>query len=288
MQAAARKPEPRGERPLARVALGVLASIGLLLVPLAAFPHPAESERIEILSRRIDLQPGDPRPYIKRGAAYSHNGDYERALADLRKAEQLGDPLAVAYELGLLHQRMGRLDLAKVQLDRLLERSPDHARALEQRARLFVELGETQAAVADYERVLATSRRPNPGLYLAAAQLLAAEGPQGVEPALAILDAGIERLGVIPQLQQYAITLERDRNRDDLALDRLEAMESALGAGPDWQIEMAEQLVRLARPDDARRHLERASTQLAGLRQTPARRALAERILTIRSTLDGP
>ena len=44
---------------LAGMAAGVCA---LLLVVGFASAHPAEAERIEILSRRIEAQPGDPRP----------------------------------------------------------------------------------------------------------------------------------------------------------------------------------------------------------------------------------
>lgn len=260
----------------------------LLAHPVIASAHPAASERIEILTRRIEAQPRDQRLYIARGGAYSHDGKYELALTDLRKAEQLGDPVVVGYELGLLHHRMGKLEAARTHLDQFLERFPGHPFALEQRARLLAELGETQAAVADYERVFAATSRPNPGSYISAAKLLAAEAEGGVELALAMLDRGMKRLGVIPQLQQYAIELELRGGRSERALDRLEGLEPFLGEGPEWKVQMAELLMRMERSAEARRYLAGASSQLGELRVTPARRELARRITAIQAGLDAP
>lgn len=255
----------------------------LLLVshPSAVRAHPSSAERIAFLDREVEARPEDPRPYLERGAEYSHDGQYELALADLRKAEELGDPIVAAYELGLLHHRMGRLAVARTYLDAFLARSPNDALALEERARLLGELGQVDAAVADYERLFAVSRHPNPGSYVAAARLLAAQGEGGIAPALAMLDRGMERLGVVPQLQQPALELELLRGREAQALDRLRSLEPALGESPDWKVEMAELLLRTERAGEARAFLASASAQLATLRQTPARRALATRVAAL-------
>lgn len=263
---------------------GKLALLLVLLAvshPGAARAHPSAAERIEHLGREIETRPQDPRPYLERGAAYSHDGQYELALADLRKAEALGDPALVAYELGLLHHRMGRLAAARRYLDAFLARFPAEAKALEERARVLGELGQVDAAVADYERLFAVTRQPNPGSYLAAARLLAAQGEAGIAQALALLDRGMERLGVVPQLQRPAVELELRRGREARALDRLRSLEPALGESPGWKVEVAELLLRMKRTAEARAFLAAASAQIAALRETPARRALAARIATL-------
>lgn len=249
--------------------------------------HPAEAERIEILTRRIAAEPTSQRLHVARGAAYSHDGDFERALADLRAAEELGDPIAVAYELGLLRFRMGELEAAQAHFDRLLQHVPGHPRALERRARIHAERGDLAAAIADYDALLTKTTRPNPGLYVAVARLLAEHEQGGVEPALSFLDRGVERLGEIPQLAQVAVELELSRGRTDRAIERLERLEPILGEAPEWHVQLAEVLIRAERAGRARAHLAKASALLGELRETPARRALALRIEALRSALDS-
>lgn len=267
---------------------GLHSLVALLLLaasaPFAA-AHPSDAERIDLLTRRIEASPSDPRLYVERGAAYTHDGRYELALADFRKAEQLGEPALVAYELGVLHERRGELRVALGYADAYLARLPQSAPALELRARLLAKLGETAAAVAALERLLLVQARPNPGSYVSLARLLASPGGAGVESALAALDRGMVRLGVIPQLQRVAIELELARGDAAGALARLESLGPVLGEGPEWKVEKCEILIRMGRADEARPLLALASSQLAGLRATPARRGLAERIERIEAEL---
>ena len=275
-----------GHRGVWRVLLSLFGGFLVLHAqPDGAVAHPAEVERIAILTGRIEARPQDPHLYIDRGAAYSHDGKYALAMEDLKKAAQLGDPVLVAYELGLLHFRRGELEQAKSELDRFLERFPNHARALEQRARVFAERGESAAAAADYERFFVVTPRPNPGSFLSAAKLFAEEEDPDV--ALGMLDRGVDRLGVIPQLQQYAIELELRADRVDRAVARLETLEAALGDAPDWHVQMAELLIRMDRLAVARRHLSNATRALGEMRETPARRQLRSRIAAIESELDA-
>ena len=109
-----------GHRGVWRVLLSLFGGFLVLHAqPDGAVAHPAEVERIAILTGRIEARPQDPHLYIDRGAAYSHDGKYALAMEDLKKAAQLGDPVLVAYELGLLHFRRGELEQAKSELDML-------------------------------------------------------------------------------------------------------------------------------------------------------------------------
>jgi len=274
-----------------RSALGAFLALsgGLVLFlgqPDLAWGHPAESERIAILTARIEARPGDPALYIDRGSAYSHDGEYALAMKDLQQAAQLADPVSVAYELGLLHFRQGQLDEAKSEFDRFLARFPNHASALEQRARLHAKRGDAIAAVSDYDRFFVVTARPNPGSFLSAAKLFADDEDSAL--ALEMLDRGIERLGVIPQLQQYAIVLELQADRPDQALARLGTLEAVMGEAPEWHAQMAELLIRMDRPRLAREHLSNATKALGEMRETPARMRLASRIATIEEKLEGP
>ena len=99
--------------------------------PLRAGAHPSAQHTIEILSESIRAQPDLQEFYIRRGQAYSNEGLPEPALVDFQKAETLGPPILVAFDLGVLHYRMGRLDDARRYLDAFLKRFPKNAPALE-------------------------------------------------------------------------------------------------------------------------------------------------------------
>jgi len=270
--------EQRVERSMARVASAVALLLFSALSPCAVRAHPSDAEQIELLTQRIEADPADTQLYVAREAAYSHARLYEPALADFRKAEQLDDPVLVAYELAVHHERRGEIAEARTCVARFLARFPGHPAALELQARVLTKLGEREAAVASLERLLAVQSRPNPGSYVSLARLFAQPGGSGVDAALSALDRGMSRLGVIPQLQEVAMVLELQRGKPENALERHERLKPFLGEGPEWKVRKAELLLRSGRAAEALPLLAAASSQLAALRETPARRALAVRI----------
>jgi hypothetical protein len=139
-------------------------------------------------------------------------------------------------------------------------------------------MGDTDAAVTDFQRVFELQRRPNPGHYISVAEMLETSGPEGIDSALQVLDGGNDKLGLTPQLQQHAIRLELRRGRADLAIARLQRLEPMMGNSPDWKVDMAELRLQAGNKEAARKLLETADRQLATLRKTPARIALQGRI----------
>jgi predicted Zn-dependent protease len=275
---------PRASRPALSFAYVALALSAQALAPIAARAHPGMHETIALLTQRISAAPSEQSLYLERGIAYSSDGMAELALADFRKAESLGDPDLVAFDLGVLFFRMGRLDEARAALTRCLARFPQHALALDYRARAARDAGDARAALRDYEALFALERDVNPGHYISAAELLARLPDAGIPAALAMLDRGMSALGVIPQLQQRAIAYERERGALDAALRRHDALARALGHSPEWRVERAELLVALDRRSEAERELASASSALAVLNLTPARAELAARIAELTQT----
>jgi predicted Zn-dependent protease len=100
-----------------------------------------------------------------------------------------------------------------------------------------------------------------------------------------MLDRGMERLGVIPQLQQYAIALELERKNTAQAIDRLEALEPSLGESPGWKVDMGELLILAGRPAEASQLFDEAFAQLETLRKTVARQRLLEKLEKLRASL---
>lgn len=254
----------------------VLAAVSV--VAASALAHPSMHHTIERLSERIREAPEEQALWIERGIAYSNDGQLELALADFRKAETLGDPVRVAFDLGVLFYRRGEFGKARESLTRTLTRFPEHTRALDYRARAARDAGDAHAALADFEALFVLRDDVNPGHYLSAADLLVSLADGGVDAALALLDRGMDQLGVIPQLQQRAIAFERERGAFGAALRRHDTLAEPLGRSPSWRVERAELLLALGRRGEAERELAAARNALAKLRPTPAHAALDARI----------
>ena len=282
-----RRPHPGGRR--AWIGRGLAAIVLAWAAAPTVLAHPSALERVARLDSLIRSRPDDPRLYVQRAQAHAEDGHFDEALSDLRRAAALGQPVDVAYDLGVVHHRMGRLEEARADFDRWLARHPGHAPALLQRAQTLRELGDRDAALADYQAYFERHPKPNPGDYLAAARMLAT--PDGSDPAgaLAVLDAGLRRLGTVPTLQREAIALERTRGHVTAALDRLETLRPSLGASPDWKVDRGELLLEAGRRDEGRTQLEAARAQLSSLRVTQARVALGARIEALLETArNGP
>ena len=106
-------------------------------------------------------------------------------------------------------------------------------------------------------------------------------GESGIDEALAILDAGIAKLGLNPQLQHHAIELELTSQRPDRALARGDALRPILGDSPEWKVDMAELYLLNGATAQADGMLKDAKAQLKLLRKTPARLRLRERITAL-------
>lgn len=262
-----------------------LSLVALLSGPGLLSAHPGADAALAYFTRQILARPGEQSLYIERGITYSNDGQYPQARADFERAEQLGKPVVVAFDFGVLHYRMGDFEAARRSFDEFLRQFPNHAPCLEYRARLSRDAGDYAAAVADFKRVFELVERPNPGHYISVAEMLRSGGPAGIDEALVILDEGNRKLGITPQLQRYAIELELARMQPAKAVERLRALEPMLGESPDWKVDMAELLLQMGQTEQAVALLDTASLQLDGLRKTPARMVLRDRIELLRPTV---
>lgn len=242
------------------------------------YAHPGAHDKLVYINRQLKEKPNDQQLYIQRGATYSNDGQFDNALADFRKAETLGNPLAVAFELGVLHYRQGKFEQARTYFDAWLQRSPTHAPALEHRARLLRDAGDFEASLADYNALFALQQRSDPGNYISAAKMLAELDDEGLAAAIDMLDSGMQQLGLAPQLQRYAIELELKRQHTANAIARLASLEPVLGKSPDWKTDMGELLLLAGKKAEAQKLFSAATIQLTTLRKTPARQRLLEKL----------
>lgn len=243
--------------------------------------------RLDELDGLIKIQPHRQELYILRGAEYSRHGQWDLALHDFERAGKLGNDDAVAFELGRHYYRRGNYEAARLRFTQYRFHRPGNIDVLVHRARTSVKLGDLDAALGDYTQYFDLKLKAHPGDYLSAAKLLTSHRAGGIEQALALLDRGLNRLGVGPQLQRYAVELELRRGQSDLALKRWLLLESSLGHSPAWKIELAELYITAIRYGDAEVWLDNAEQQLRTMTQTPARWEMRKTIAKLRNTIDN-
>ncbi|WP_182169504.1 tetratricopeptide repeat protein [Sediminihaliea albiluteola] len=261
------------------------AFICLAIVSSPLWSHPGVDDLIHRLSHMIEHKPERYELYIRRGLAYSDNAQYQLALADYRKAAALSSPEALDHDVGVVYYRMGELEQALRHFDAFLAQAPKSYPSYEYRARVKRDMGDYHGAIADLTQYFRLNDSPNPGHYVSAADMLLELEANGPESALQLLDEGLEKIGVVPQLQRKAIAIERARGRKDLALERLQTLESVLSSSPSWQLDMAELLIDSKRHGEAANLLKTAQAKLEKLRSTPARIELFKSIAALESRI---
>lgn len=111
---------------------------------------------------KIQRDPKNAALYLKRGELYRFRRQWDRVLADYRRARRL-DPEMSAVDLcsGILYLESDRPQMAKAPLERFLSGQPDDVGARIARARVSTKLNEPDLALADYlSRPLTTAFFP--------------------------------------------------------------------------------------------------------------------------------
>ena len=263
--------------------LFILACLALLgSSPVGA--HGTHQTRLAEADARIASQPGNPDFRRSRAVLYLDHRDYDAAVSDLERAEELdpGRPLTALLR-GRVELARGRPAAASAALARCLSAWPEHPEAHLAMARASTASGDSRAAAHHYERALQTAPVATPAHYLGLSRALAAAGRP--DQALASLDEGMRRLGPLPALTDAAIALELERGTTDAALARLDRDPERARA--DRLFRRGEILERDGRRDGARLAYRAALSELASRsRQTPALRKLQTRTLAALARLE--
>jgi len=177
--------------------------------------------RIQEVTARLQTNRNDIELLLKRAELHRLHADWNAAHADYALARSINpDSRTLSFGVALLLTEEGRREDAKAAWDKFLQQYPDNGDALLCRAQVLEALGQTNAAIGDYDKALDCLEQPQPDHYLARARLQAvAEGP---EAALAGVDEGLRKLGMAVTLQKCAVELELGAGATNSALLRLE------------------------------------------------------------------
>lgn len=243
--------------------------------------HPGDEHKLSYLNQLVTQNKSTQSNYIKRGALYSKAGQYPLAISDFNTAQSLGDPILVSFELGVYYYSLTQYENAAEYFDRYLKVFPAYLPALEFRLKTARKMGQHQLAQQLFETLIGLSPYTNPGQYIAAAKFeisLNENQTASIELALSIIDAGIDRFGIIPQLQRHAIKLELQRKERKNAIIRHQTLHTVLAESPRWLIRHAELLIDNNQTDKAVPLLILAKKNMLELKRTPALTRLFQRL----------
>lgn len=206
--------------------------------PLRATPrHDDLEHRIQQLTQELQASPGREDLLLQRAELYRRHAQWDEALTDLAHLPNSRDSREFVLVNARLHRDLGFPNAARVDLDRYLLREPQDAPVRLLRSQVLELGGHFLAALLDLDRLIAALEFPEPDLFLARSRVASAcpELAQAAIPrALAGLDEGSCRLGLLPSLQIAAIDLELLRGFHDAALQRLETLAQQSPRKESW------------------------------------------------------
>lgn len=237
---------------MSRKKLILLIAVCIVLLAGLAQAHEGLHEQIAAITAKIKRDPKNASLYLQRGELHRLHRDWGHAAADYDRAERLQPSLkTVELARGKMLLDSGRLQRAKLTLDRFLSQQPGHYEGLVTRARVLAKLGARTDAAKDFTHALALSSMPEPELYLERANVLAGD-EQRIDGALTGLDEGINKLGSLVTLQLAAIDLELRRKNHDGALARIDQIAAQSQRKEAWFVRRGEILKLAGRDDEAR------------------------------------
>jgi tetratricopeptide (TPR) repeat protein len=124
----------------------------------------------------IDSKPKEPGLHLQLGEVYWKQNHLEQAESEFQKELDLSpQDFTAMYKLGAICIERSKPELGKQLLTRVLEKHPDSREAHYQRGRAEAQLGDNQAAIADFNAVVggsgATDSETNRQSYYQLAQL---------------------------------------------------------------------------------------------------------------------
>lgn len=233
--------------------LGTLLSIllSLILSVSSALGHGDDQALIDALTDELAKAP-DADLFIRRGELYRHHEEWAKAAADFESAAKREPTLTIVdFFRARLLLESGQPEQATPLIERYVKTSPDEPEGWFLRGDIRAALGDHEAGALDYVEGLRKSPRPRPEYYLRRAKFLALAPKPDPARVLAALDEGIQRVGPVISLVDYAISLELERRNYSAALARLDETMQHAPRRETWLVRKGDILVKAGRVSEA-------------------------------------
>jgi len=218
-----------------------------------AHAHGDDKLLIEALTEELANTP-DADLFIRRGELFRHHAEWARAEVDYRAAAQLQPGLLlVDFFRARMYFESGDASKALTFVDRYLRQVPGGAEGWFLRGEIACALGHGEEAAANYAEGIQRSAEPRPEHFLRRARLLASLPQPDTARILAALDEGVERIGPVISLVDYAVEIDLQRADYDSALRRITRAMASAPRQEAWLVRQGNVLTRSGKKDEALR-----------------------------------
>lgn len=161
--------------------------------------HPADRERIDALSNRVDASPWKNRTdspqamhewHMIQAKLFGYLADPDEVLRRFPESDQSEPAL---YARAMAYFRMPNMKMALKEIDTLIKHEPNNPYFREMLGQIYVEMSQPKKGIAPYQKAVdLLPDAPQIRVALAAAQL-ASEKPADVKPALENLKVALQQ-----------------------------------------------------------------------------------------------
>ncbi len=258
-------------KPYVLIISGVVA---LSLTAAVALAHPGLHHDIERVTKALELEPLRADLWIERAHYYRLDEQYDNALSDLERAEELApDKLDAAAHRGMVYVAMQRDADAERELTRFLEGGPGSSDTFAARARIRVRDGRLALALADYDAALALEADVEYFLDRGRVQVQMGQ----LDEAASGYRVALSQVGGAVTVLQALIDVEVRRTDYAAALSLVDTAMAASPVKTTWLLRRAEVLRAAGREAEARQALD---TALIEADRVLGRRATAIHLLS--------
>jgi predicted Zn-dependent protease len=190
--------------------------------------------------------------FIRRGELFRGHEEWAKADADFAAAARLEPKLAlVDFFRARLYLEAGTAEKARPLIDRYLVAAPNEAEAWFLSGDVLAALGDHERGAREYAEGLRRAPHPRPEQYLRRAKFLATAPIMDPARVLAAVDEGMNRLGPVISLLEYAITLELEQKNYERALKRIATAMEHSPRRETWLVRQGDVLLKMGRTSAA-------------------------------------
>lgn len=237
--------------------------------------------QIKSLDEQIQTVSNNGELYLKRAELHRRHLSWNEALVDFKNAEQHGiSPDSLYFFRGRLYQESNQENLALQYLTAAIESYPNHFEAYIERSKLPSRA--ILEAVKDLDKAISLLEKPSPDLYLNRAKFLANAGPENFERLMKGLQDGVNKLGSIVSLLEFAIKHCMSEQNWIMAQQQIEQLPSLLRQSPKWLYIEGQIQGHLNNSDHAKKLYQEALDKIANL---PKARSNSSAMLQLKSEI---
>jgi tetratricopeptide (TPR) repeat protein len=198
----------------------ILYSLFFFASTLFVAAHGDLTKRINIKTSEIKLNPNNPELYFDRGFLYQQHEEYDKAVSDYLKAEDLGfNDKLLDFRKAETYYKWGKYKLALTASSAYLVKDNIDVKINKLHAQILFELKHFDKAFEHYKFFIDTVEDPRPEDYIEFS-LISIANYNDYNKAIEILENGIQKLGNVISLQLEKLEYYKKSNQVEKAIEQ--------------------------------------------------------------------